>query len=98
METTSELVIAEVFQNCVYVILTKCGGFATWSLPWGTHVLRKWGRNAPAPPSPTPFGLLLNHIKLRKYNTYVAFKNGAGAGPTPFPAGNGVGPEPTAFC
>ena len=73
------------------VMFAKRG--ATWRKR--VSILRKWGRNAPAPTSPTPFGLLLNHIKLRKYNTYVAFRKGAGAGPTPFPDGNEVGPEPT---
>jgi len=74
--------------------------FAKRDATWRKRVslLRKWGRNGPALTSPTPFVLLLNHIKLRKYNTYVSFRNGAGAGPTPFPAGNGVGPEPTPFC
>jgi len=38
VETKCELVIAEVFQNFVYVFLTKIGSFATWSLPWGTYL------------------------------------------------------------
>ena len=37
-------------------------------------------------------------MRTGKYNTYVAFRNGAVAGPTPFTAGNGVGPEATPLC
>ena len=48
---------------------------ATWRKR--VSLLRRWGRNAPASTSPTPFRLHFAQIKWRKYNAYVAFRNGA---------------------
>jgi len=39
----------------------------------------------------------LGAVQLQGGSKYVGFTNGACAGPTPFPTGNGVGPKPTPF-
>jgi len=84
---------AKTLQRRPQVIFAKRG--ATWRTR--VSLWRKWGRNAPASTSPTPFGLHFNQIKWRQYNAYAGSRNGASAGPTLFATGNGVGPKPTPF-
>jgi len=65
--------LEQTLQRRPQVIFAKRG--ATWRKR--VSLLRKWGRSAPASTSPTPFTIRFNEIKCRKYNAYVAFRNGA---------------------
>jgi len=66
-------VLEQSLQRRPHLIYVKRG--ATLRKP--VSLLWKWGRNAPATTSPTPCELLFNEIKWRKYNAFVAFRNGA---------------------